>query len=163
VKGPCSPQSVGIGDEELVEATVGALNKAIELDEVLEPGAERGELLLKVVNVRIDEGVFDEAWVDEAGATDSVQVSSAGDTEPAVARGGEVINVDVFIGVEVTGDTHEDGLALVPELREEGDEVDNPEGAVTGELASEVTLLNVELAEAVRREAFKVEVVVVVV
>jgi hypothetical protein len=60
VKGLCSPQSVGIGDEEPVEATVGALNKVIELDEVLEPGVEREEPLFKVVNVRVDEGVFDE-------------------------------------------------------------------------------------------------------
>jgi hypothetical protein len=60
VKGPCSPQSVGIGDEELVEATVGVLNKVIVLDEVLVPGVEREGLLFKIVNVRIDEGMFDE-------------------------------------------------------------------------------------------------------
>jgi len=73
-----------------------------------------------------------------------------------------MINVDEFIDVglvEVTGDTHEDELALVPDLKEEGDEVDNPEGAVTGESASEVTLHDAELAEAIGREAFKVEVV----
>lgn len=165
MKGPCSPQSVGIGDEELVEATVGALNKVIELDETLEPGVEREELLLKVVNLRIDEGVFDEVWVDEAGEIDSVQVSPAGDAELALVRGRDVINVDVFIdtdSVEVTGDTNEDGLVLVPDLRE-GDKVDNLEGAVTGDLALEVTLLDGELAEAVRRETFKVEVVVVIV
>jgi hypothetical protein len=94
-----------------------------------------------------------------------VQVSPAWDAELAAVRGRGVINADVFIDiglVEVTGNTHEDGLALVPELRE-GDEVDNPEGAVTGELALEVTLLDGEPAEAVRRETFKVEVFVVVV
>lgn len=54
VKGPCSPHSVGVGDGELMEEAVVALNEDIELDEVLKPRIEREALIVKVVNVRID-------------------------------------------------------------------------------------------------------------
>ena len=113
VKGPCCPQSVGAGDEELVDEPVVALSAVMELAGV--PELE----VVKVVNVRTDEVDVDDARVDEVGTTDPVHVSSATDVEFRGLKVTGVVEADTIIDAssyEVAGDTNEDVLVGDSEL-----------------------------------------------
>jgi hypothetical protein len=90
VKEPYSPQAVGCADEEVMDEVAVALNAVTELGEVL---------LIRVVNVRIDEVVVEVAVDNELAATDSVHVSSAGDVGLAELGWTEVVDPDVDIDV----------------------------------------------------------------
>jgi len=132
---PCSPQTVGSGDEELVEAVV-ALSEVMGLAEAL---------LIKVVNVRIDEFGVDDIEDDEVGAIDSVHVSSAGGAELAELGMTEVVEIDVFIDVDLAAiaeDAPDEEPELIAKLKEgREDEVEKPEEVVLAGLALNVILL----------------------
>jgi hypothetical protein len=115
VKEPCSPQKVAVGDEGLAKETVVAISEAVELIDILDVKVESDTLLAKVVNVRIDEVGVEDVRID-GGTIDSVHVSSTGDSELAVVRWIEVVNVDNAINVDsymVGGEIDEDELTLV--------------------------------------------------
>lgn len=76
-----------------------ALSTVTELVEVLELERESEALLIKVVNIRIDEVGVDDVGDDEVGAIDSVHVSSAGDVRLAELGRTEVVKVDLVIDV----------------------------------------------------------------
>jgi hypothetical protein len=100
VKAPCSPQSVGSGDMGLVDEAVVALSTVMELAEVLKLKVESEALLIKVVNVRINEVGVGDVRDDEVGAIDSVHVSSGRDVEFAEFGRTEVVKVDVVVDVD---------------------------------------------------------------
>lgn len=68
-----------------------ALRAVMELAEVLELEMTREALLIRVLNVKIDEFGVADVEADE-GAMDCVTVSSAGDVELAVVGRSEVVN-----------------------------------------------------------------------
>jgi hypothetical protein len=99
VKAPCSPQSVGSGDVGLVDEAVVALGAVMELAEVLKLKVESEAVLIKVVNVRIDEVGVGDVRDDEVGVIDSVHVSSGRDVEFAELGRTEVVKVEVVVDV----------------------------------------------------------------
>jgi hypothetical protein len=167
VKAPCSPQTVGFGNEELVDEAVVALTTAMELIDVLELNIESEGLLIKVVNVRIDEATVDDVRINEVGVIDSVRVSSARDAELAEIGRREVVDVEVVIDIDsdkVAENTPEEEPVLVSEFGEGGgDDVGKPEEVVTAELALDGTLLEAELAKVGSSEVVNVDVVAIVV
>lgn len=167
MKAPCSPQTVGSGDEELVDEAVVALNEVMELAEALELEVGSEALLIKVVNVRIDEFGVGDVEDDEVGAIDSVHVSSARDAELAELGTTEVVEIEVFIDVDLAAiaeDAPDKEPELIAKLKEEReDEVEKPEEVVLAGLALDVILLWAELATVGEKEVVEVEVIVVVV
>lgn len=99
VKAPCSPQTVGVADEEVMDEAVVALSAVTELEERLELEGETEALLIKVVNVRIDEVGVNDGGDDEGVAIISVNVSSARDVGPTELGRTEEVKADVAVDI----------------------------------------------------------------